>query len=80
MIAAPGIVSVKKLNQIEYAAMQALRSTQYSALRDLECDYDKGTLTVLGALANFHLKQVAMHCLKSIPGVERICDRIVVDF
>jgi hypothetical protein len=44
---------------IERAAQAALRRSDYFAIRDVECEYDDGVLTMRGRLPSFFLKQMA---------------------
>jgi osmotically-inducible protein OsmY len=44
---------------IERAAQADLRRSSYFAIRDIDCEYDNGVLTLRGRLPSFFLKQMA---------------------
>jgi osmotically-inducible protein OsmY len=51
--------TVKHQHEIERAAQAALRRSSYLWIRDVECQYDDGVLTLRGRLPSFFLKQMA---------------------
>lgn len=59
-------------------ATRQLRSSGYSALRDLRCDAPDGILQLSGRVTCHYLKQVAQEIVASLPGVHRIDNRIEV--
>lgn len=54
-------VQMAKVLDIERAARRRLDDAAYSALRDIDCQYNRRTctLTLRGRVASFYLKQVA---------------------
>lgn len=59
-------------------ATRQLRTSGYSALRDLRCDAPDGILRLSGRVTCHYLKQVAQEVVTSLPGVHRIVNRIEV--
>jgi osmotically-inducible protein OsmY len=64
--------------RIAELAEAQLRHKPYLALRNIRCEYQEGILTLDGCLPSYHLKQVAQAAAASVPGVERINNRIEV--
>lgn len=59
-----GVLDREKENRrrhtaIQQAAEAALRRSSYLAVREVECRYDDGVLTLRGSVPTFFLKQVA---------------------
>ena len=52
-----------------------LRESPYAALRELECDFRDGVLTLRGVVPTFHTKQVAYAMLLQVNGVYELVPR-----
>jgi osmotically-inducible protein OsmY len=61
------------------AAERGLRSSRYSALKHVSCDYQGGVLTLRGCLPTYYLKQIAQEVVAhQIEGVKRLENQIQV--
>ncbi len=60
------------------SAQGILQESPYYSLRQLECRFDDGVLTVCGRVPSFYLKQLAQTALRDVNGVTRIDNRIEV--
>ncbi|MBL8817312.1 MAG: BON domain-containing protein [Planctomyces sp.] len=58
--------------------ISALRKKGYSHLQTLNVHADRATVIVEGVLPTFHLRQIALECIKRVEGVSRVVDRIEV--
>jgi hypothetical protein len=59
-------------------ARQRLELSPYPGLRRLECCYHEGVLTVRGAVATFHERQLVWITLCDLTGIEDFVDRVEV--
>ena len=59
-------------------AERELGSNSYLALRRVRCQYLSGTLTLVGRLPSYYLKQMAQTAVSHLDGVARIDNRIEV--
>ena len=59
-------------------AERGLRSSRYSALKHVSCDYQGGVLVLRGCLPSYYLKQIAQEAVAALEGVERIDNQIQV--
>ena len=57
---------------------EALERTKYQPLRRVDASYDAGTVTLLGIVPTYFLKQVAQVAAMSVSGVRRIDDQLRV--
>ena len=64
--------------RIEESAESRLRRSGYLALKDINCTYHDGEMTLWGRLPTYYLKQHAQHLVAEIKGVRRIIDEIEV--
>jgi hypothetical protein len=64
--------------RIAELAEAELHRGPYRALRNVTCAFKGGTLILYGRLPSYHLKQIAQTAVASLPGVERIDNRIDV--
>ena len=55
-----------------------LRSSSYQALKQIDCGYREGVLTLRGRVSSYYHKQLALALVCGIDGVQRIDDRIEV--
>jgi hypothetical protein len=55
-----------------------LRASSHDAIRQLQCEFREGVLTIIGRLPSYHQKQVVLSTVSKIDGVERIDIRIDV--
>jgi osmotically-inducible protein OsmY len=61
----------------ELAAMR-LRSNGYSALKNVRCTFEEGSLILRGFVPTYYLKQLAQHAVAKVDGVEWIDNQIEV--
>jgi hypothetical protein len=64
--------------RIAELAEAELHRGPYRALRNVTCVCRDGTLILYGRLPSYHLKQIAQTAVATLPGVERIDNRIDV--
>lgn len=58
--------------------MRCLQQRHYASHRALQIDVKGGVVVVQGRLPSYYLRQVAIECIKHVPGVLRLEDRIRV--
>lgn len=63
---------------IRAAAVAALNSAQYSALRNLTCHVVDGTAEITGTVPSYYLKQLAQTAVAQLPGVLHVRNLVVV--
>jgi hypothetical protein len=60
-------------------AERGLRSSRYSALKHVSCDYQGGVLVLRGCLPTYYLKQIAQEVVaQQVKGVGRLDNQIQV--
>ena len=60
-------------------ARRCLRSSRYSALKYVSCDYQGGVLVLRGCLPTYYLKQIAQEVVAhQVQGVGRLDNKIQV--
>jgi hypothetical protein len=60
-------------------AERGLRSSRYSALKHVSCDYQGGVLVLRGYLPSYYLKQIAQEVVShQVQGVGRLDNQIQV--
>jgi hypothetical protein len=60
-------------------AERGLRSSRYSALKHVACDYQGGVLVLRGCLPSYYLKQIAQEVVAHrVQGVGRLDNQIQV--
>jgi hypothetical protein len=67
-----------KVAPLAERAEACLRSSPYLTLRNVSCEFRDGTLTLLGCLPTYYLKQIAQTVVAALHGVERIDNQIAV--
>jgi len=65
-------------NSLRNTVVSTLHRKGYSHHRALEITVDQGTVIVDGVVPAWHLRQIAMECIRRVPGVARVVDRIRV--
>lgn len=65
-------------DEIVESALGRLRSSPYSALKELGCTCRDGTLELRGRLPSYYLKQVAQTLVTGVAGVTTVANRIEV--
>lgn len=64
---------------IERAARAELRGSSYLAIRDVDCRYDNGVLTLRGRLPSFFLKQMAQSTVaRGLRGIATVDNQLEV--
>ena len=56
-----------------------LHQTGYELHRSLIIRVECGVVEVRGRVTSYHLRQIAVECIKRVAGVTRVVDQIVVD-
>lgn len=64
--------------RIVEGAENCLRHNSYLALKNVQCDFHEGVLTLKGCLPTYYLKQMAQAVVGRIEGVRRIVNEIEV--
>jgi len=59
---------------------RAIHRLGYAALRRLAVDATDNQLILRGELPSFYLRQLAIHCAKSVAGVAEVVDAISVSY
>jgi osmotically-inducible protein OsmY len=57
---------------------RGLRTSPYPAIRKLECEFERGVLTLRGELPSYYQLQLAQEAVSRVDGVEQIVNRIQV--
>ena len=65
-------------DSIPQLAERLLGRSGYRALRQVHCEYAAGTLTLLGQVPSFYMKQVAQTLVKHLDDVTIIDNRLIV--
>ena len=64
--------------QIVDWAESCLRHNPYLALKNVQCDFHEGVLTLRGCLPTYYLKQMAQSAIGPVSGIHRIVNEIEV--
>ena len=59
-------------------AATLLRDSTYHALRHVRCQGEAGTVTLVGQVTSFHLKQMAQAMVGNLEGVKRVVNLLEV--
>ena len=59
-------------------AENCLRHNPYLALKNVQCDFHEGVLTLRGCLPTYYLKQMAQAAVGPVSGIQRIVNEIEV--
>ena len=77
--AAPATAGLNPPASTQAVAERGLRSSRYSALKHVSCDYRGGVLVLRGCLPSYYLKQIAQEVVAhQFDKVERLENRIEV--
>jgi osmotically-inducible protein OsmY len=57
---------------------RALRTTGYGALRDIKITVHAQVVILEGRVPSYHLKQIALSLVQSVPGTTRVQDELRV--
>lgn len=60
------------------AVRKLLTESSYVQLKRVDCDFEKGVLTLKGELPTNFLKQIAQSLAIHVPGVRTVSNRILV--
>lgn len=66
-------------SDVAKAAEARLRTSPYSALRNVSCECDDGVLTLHGPLVSYYHKQLAQETVTGIVGVVQVVNEIEVE-
>jgi len=67
-------------SQLAHEVRHRFGCSAYRPVREIECEYSGGVLTLRGGVSTYFLKQIAQELAGSVVGVTRINNRIVVDY
>ncbi|QEG43846.1 BON domain-containing protein [Roseimaritima ulvae] len=59
-------------------AQQALAASEYAELRQLDCEFFAGVLTLRGTVSSFYMKQLAQESLRGLDDVHCIANQVRV--
>ena len=65
---------------LEGQCLASLGQSHYAAIRSLHCRVTNDTVTLCGTVPTYYTRQVAVHIVDEIPGINRVVDRIQVSF
>ena len=65
---------------LERQCLATLNHSHYAAVRSLDCRVTNDTATLSGTVPTYYTRQVALHTVDTVPGINRIVDRIKVSF
>ena len=68
----------KRPGSVARRIQEELRRSPYSCIRQLQCDYHEGVVTLRGRVPSYYLKQLAQSIARRTDGVEEVADRIDV--
>ena len=71
-------VAEPSVADLRQKVIEALHQTGYPHHRTLEVRVDQHNVLVEGRLPTWHLRQVAIECIRGVPGVTTVVDRILV--
>lgn len=63
---------------VTQAVLIQLRSSPYSELRSVRCEFVSGQLYLEGHVPTYYMKQLAQETIRAVDGVEVIVNRVVV--
>ena len=73
-----GFLSESSDTNLRHNVVTTLYQTGYYQHRTLDIEVDHGTVIVEGDVPTWHLRQIALECIRRVAGVVRIVDRIRV--
>ena len=53
-------------------ALRIFQESPYLAIRQIECSYEDGVLTISGSVPSYYLKQLAQAAVLDLQGVDRL--------
>lgn len=63
---------------MERVAKTRLAQTGYPRLKEVECSYQDGTMTLRGRVSSYYLKQLAQEALRNVTHVRRLINHLEV--
>jgi hypothetical protein len=73
-----GFLSESSDTNLRHNVATTLHQTGYFQHRTLDIAVDHGTVILEGNLPTWHLRQIALECIRRVTGVVRVVDRIRV--
>ena len=73
-------VTLQPHQGVEQLCLVSLSRSPYASVRLLDCWVTDDTATLSGTVPTNYTKQVALHTVSAIPGINRVVDRIRVSF
>ena len=68
----------KDADDVAKAAVARLRTSPYSALRNVSCEYDDGMLILHGRLSSYFHNQLAQETVAGVAGVVQVVNKVEV--
>jgi hypothetical protein len=78
MLTAPKHTERIHPQSVERAARQRLENTGYRTLRNVECSFRDGRMTLRGAVPSYYQKQLAQESMRNAPHVVQVVNHIEV--
>jgi len=75
-----GVHSSERISWIVQAAQLRFKSSKYSEIRSLECEFSEGILFLRGRVSSYYLKQLAQEVVRSLEGIEKIVNDVEVAY
>jgi hypothetical protein len=73
-----GLVATRYDRKTYHAAVAALATSKYTALRQLHCSVRGGVVEISGTVPSFYLKQLAQAAVMQLNDVDRVCNLVEV--
>ena len=68
----------EKANGVLQRLRSVLRESPYQEIRNLDCEFNEGILTLNGVLTTFYMKQLAQTAVNRLEGVEQVRNNAIV--
>ena len=67
-------------HEVVKMAQQRLQESPYLALRSVDCEFYQGVLTLTGEVPTYYTKQMAQTLVRGLDQVQRIENRLFVNY
>lgn len=65
--------------RIRNTVTRRLRASPYPAVTRVQCDFDRGSLTLRGQVRTFYEKQIAQETVADLDGIDQVVNGIKVE-
>lgn len=65
--------------RIQKAVARRLRASPYPAVKRVQCDFDRGRLTLRGQVRTFYEKQIAQEAIAGLEGIDQVVNGVKVE-